>query len=73
MIFLDRFAHEVSKPVAPDALEHIEYVPTQIVTEYFRHAFEREFGLRCSITKGRFTRRAQPASLARLWSSSFRR
>jgi hypothetical protein len=46
VIFLHRFAQEVSKPVAPDALEHIEYVPTQIVTEYFRHAFEPEFGVR---------------------------
>ncbi|HEX6701952.1 MAG TPA: HEPN-associated N-terminal domain-containing protein [Gaiellaceae bacterium] len=45
VIFLHRFAREVNKPVAPDALEHIEYVPTQIVTEYFRHGFEPEFGV----------------------------
>jgi RES domain len=46
LIFLHTFAHEVSKPVALDVFEHIEYVPTQIVTEYFRHAFEPEFGTR---------------------------
>ncbi len=45
-IFLHRFADEVSQPVAADAVEHLEYVPTQIVTEYFRHAFEPEFGMR---------------------------
>jgi hypothetical protein len=46
LIFLHHFAAEVSKPVARDKKEHIEYVPTQIVTEYFRHIFEREHGIR---------------------------
>jgi hypothetical protein len=42
--FLHRFANEVSQPVSFDQTEHIEYVPTQIVTEYFRHAFQPEVG-----------------------------
>ncbi len=42
LIFLHRFAAEVSKPVDREEREHLEYVPTQIVTEYFRHAFESE-------------------------------
>jgi HEPN/RES N-terminal domain 1/RES domain len=46
ILFLHRFARELSQPVAPDDAEHIEYVPTQIVTEYFRHAYEPEFGAR---------------------------
>lgn len=36
--FLSRFASEVSKPIARDNHVHIDYVPTQVVTEYFRDA-----------------------------------
>jgi hypothetical protein len=39
IIFLHRFVEDLSKPVKRDGREHIEYVPTQIVTEYFRYAF----------------------------------
>jgi len=37
--FLHDFVSDLSKPVKKDGREHIEYVPTQIVTEYFRHVF----------------------------------
>lgn len=37
--FLLDFVSDVSRPVEWDGKEHIEYVPTQIVTEYFRHQF----------------------------------
>ena len=37
--FLHAFAHDIVKPIARDGREHIEYVPTQIVTEYFRRVF----------------------------------
>ena len=37
--FLKSFAREVSKPIKRDDKIHIEYVPTQIVAEYFRHIF----------------------------------
>jgi hypothetical protein len=37
--FLNAFAKDISSPIARDGKEHIEYVPTQIVTEYFRRAF----------------------------------
>jgi hypothetical protein len=40
--FLHRFAKEVSEPINRDEREHLEYVPTQIVTEYFRHVFSVE-------------------------------
>lgn len=36
IMFLKHFAKEVSKPIHHDGREHIEYVPTQVVTEYFR-------------------------------------
>jgi len=39
--FLDAFARDIAKPIAHDGREHIEYVPTQIVTEYFRRVFQR--------------------------------
>lgn len=37
--FLYKFTDEISKPVAHDGSEHIEYVPTQVVSEYFAQAF----------------------------------
>lgn len=37
--FLHAFAQDIAKPIARDGREHIEYVPTQIVTEYFRRTF----------------------------------
>jgi hypothetical protein len=33
--FLHEFEENFTKPVARDGMEHVEYVPTQIVTEYF--------------------------------------
>jgi hypothetical protein len=36
LIFLHDLASEISKPIAHDGREHYEYVPTQIVAEYFR-------------------------------------
>ena len=40
IIFLKSFAEEISKKV--DKLPSIEYIPTQIVTEYFRYVFKSE-------------------------------
>ena len=37
--FLHAFAEDIAKPIERDGREHIEYVPTQIVTEYFRRVF----------------------------------
>jgi hypothetical protein len=34
--FLREFARDLSEPVVLDGREHIEYVPTQVVTEYMR-------------------------------------
>lgn len=35
--FLHRFAEDVSQPFTPDIEIHIEYTPTQVVSEYIRH------------------------------------
>jgi hypothetical protein len=35
--FLRRFATDVSQPFEPDKEIHIEYTPTQVVSEYLRH------------------------------------
>ena len=43
--FLHGFAHDISKPIDRDGREHIEYVPTQIVTEYFRRIFRLKGGV----------------------------
>lgn len=37
--FLRRFAEDISLPVKDQDSVHIEYVPTQVVTEYFRAVF----------------------------------
>ncbi len=37
--FLKEFADELTKPVERDGREHIDYVPSQIITEYFRHIY----------------------------------
>ncbi|MBU1229489.1 MAG: RES domain-containing protein [Proteobacteria bacterium] len=39
IIFLNSFLEEFTKPVPKDKRMHIDYVPTQVVTEYFRHVF----------------------------------
>jgi hypothetical protein len=44
--FLHVFVDEVRKRIARDQQEHIEYVPTQIVAEYFRHLYEHQTGQR---------------------------
>jgi len=36
ILFLYGFARDLSEPVVLDGREHIDYVPTQVVTEYFR-------------------------------------
>ncbi len=38
MIFLHEFKNELRKPIARNGQEGTEYVPTQVVTEYFRLA-----------------------------------
>lgn len=53
--FAHAFARDVSKPISRDGMEHVEYVPTQIVTEYLRYRFRSKrrpvHGLRYSSAK----------------------
>ncbi|MBV5327016.1 MAG: RES domain-containing protein [Chlorobium sp.] len=44
IIFLRNFIDDIAKPVVKDGTEHYEYVPTQVVTEYFRHIFKDDEG-----------------------------
>lgn len=41
LIFLRHFAEEISKPISTAARQY-EYVPTQVMTEFFRHLFHRD-------------------------------
>jgi len=41
--FLHQFVDDATLPIDRDGREHIEYAPTQIVTEYFRHRFLYEY------------------------------
>jgi len=43
--FLRKFILSVSQPVIKDGREHFEYVPTQVVTEYFRYVLPEICGL----------------------------
>lgn len=40
VLFLHNFVAELTSPVSKDDLEHIEYVPSQVVTEFLRDRFE---------------------------------
>lgn len=40
IMFLSAFVEELRKPVEKDDKAHIEYVPTQVFTEYIRHAYK---------------------------------
>jgi hypothetical protein len=40
LMFLGGFAADVSRGVIRDGAEHVDYVPTQVVTEYLRDAFD---------------------------------
>lgn len=42
--FLHAFARDIAQPIERDGREHIEYVPTQIATEYFRRVFRTRGG-----------------------------
>jgi hypothetical protein len=44
LIFLRNFEEEISKPIEKDGAEHIEYVPTQVFTEYMRHLYRDQSG-----------------------------
>lgn len=42
LIFLQKFSSELSRPVAKDGREHLEYAPTQVVCEFFAQGHEAE-------------------------------
>lgn len=42
IMFLIEFMQDFTKPISRDDRSHIEYVPTQVVTEYFRHIFRTD-------------------------------
>jgi hypothetical protein len=44
--FLHAFTESITQPVVHDGREHIEYVPTQILTEYFHHEYRTHDGQR---------------------------
>jgi hypothetical protein len=44
LIFLAEFAEQISRPLEDGDREHIDYVPTQVVAEFLRVAFQAESG-----------------------------
>jgi hypothetical protein len=44
IMFLRAFEHDLTQPVARDDRVHVEYVPTQVVTEYVRHRLRDAVG-----------------------------
>lgn len=45
LVFLKHFVQEISKPVAKDGYEHINYVPSQVVSEFFALVFKNDDGI----------------------------
>lgn len=41
LLYLYSFVRDITKPVEKDGKEHTEYVPTQVVTEFFRYPFNK--------------------------------
>lgn len=41
LLFLDDFVGSIAKPVEKDGREHVEYVPSQVVCEYFASVFQQ--------------------------------
>lgn len=39
LIFIHDFINDLTRPIAQDESVNVEYIPTQIVTEFFRHIF----------------------------------
>jgi len=46
LLFFHGFATDIAKPISRNGKEHIEYVPTQIVTEFFKHIYKTSGGQR---------------------------
>ena len=42
IIFLKYFIKEISKPVQKNNLEHLDYIPSQVVCEYFAKVFKTD-------------------------------
>ena len=42
LLFLQTFVEEITEPARGDGLEHIDYVPSQIICEYFATEFDEE-------------------------------
>jgi DNA-directed RNA polymerase subunit RPC12/RpoP len=44
--FLKSFRDEISRAIPPNNQRDIEYIPTQVMTEYFRHVYRTQSGVR---------------------------
>ena len=44
LLFLHEFVKSITQPVTKTAPDHTEYVPTQLLTEYFRHNYKTDRG-----------------------------
>ncbi|HEV8515314.1 MAG TPA: RES domain-containing protein, partial [Cyclobacteriaceae bacterium] len=44
-VFLKQFARHISKKIKRGESQHFEYVPTQVITEYFRHVLSNEYDI----------------------------
>jgi RES domain-containing protein len=43
-LFIEDFVGSISSPAKKDGREHIDYVPSQVVSEFFAKAFRRASG-----------------------------
>ena len=41
-VLLYQFLSDLTKPISSDGSQHIDYIPTQVVTEYLKNSFKSE-------------------------------
>lgn len=44
ILFLKGFIDDLTKPIIRDGKQHIEYIPTQVITEYIRYVYSKKNG-----------------------------
>src|SRR5690606_29319366 len=45
-VFVNEFVEDLTRPITKDGREHVEYVPSQVVTEYVRYRLGKLIGSR---------------------------
>lgn len=64
LIFMHNFVRDATASITKDGMERIEYIPTQIVAEHFRHVFRLSDGTRLDGIRYRSSKKSDGICLA---------